>query len=112
MSFSESMRSHLSLPAVCPPMFMVSTPELVSAACLTGIIGGLPRHNVRTIVEFETWLKRINEVTSQRRATDPNARIAPLAVNLDSEMSSQDISGTAAFRISRSLYHRSICVTN
>ena len=61
MSLPPQIRSRLSLPAVCAPMFLVTTPELVREACLAGVIGGLPRQNARSIEEFEGWLAMITE---------------------------------------------------
>lgn len=56
--FAE-LRASLRLPAVAAPMFLVSGPELVIAACRSGIIGSFPAPNARTIDVFEEWLDRI-----------------------------------------------------
>jgi nitronate monooxygenase len=87
MTLPQHIRSRLSLPAVCAPMFLVTTPELVREACLAGVIGGLPRQNARSIEEFEAWLVMISEALKQRRDEQPDARLAPIAVNLASNMS-------------------------
>ena len=39
MSLPQPIKSRLTLPAVCAPMFLVTTPELVREACLAGVIG-------------------------------------------------------------------------
>jgi nitronate monooxygenase len=90
MSLPQQIRSSLSLPAVCAPMFLVTTPELVREACLAGVIGGLPRQNARSIEEFESWLAMISDALKRRRDEQPNAPLAPIAVNLASSMSPAD----------------------
>ena len=57
--FAE-MRATLRLPAVCAPMFLVSGPDLVMAACRAGIVGSFPAPNARNIDIFEEWLERIS----------------------------------------------------
>jgi nitronate monooxygenase len=54
-----AMRATMRLPVVCAPMFLVSDPEIVVAACRSGIIGSFPAPNARTIDVFEEWLDRI-----------------------------------------------------
>lgn len=57
--FAE-MRATLRIPAVCAPMFLVSGPDLVMAACRAGIVGSFPAPNARTIDIFEEWLAQIS----------------------------------------------------
>jgi len=90
MSLPEHIRSRLTLPAVCAPMFLVTTPELVREACLAGVVGALPRQNARSIEEFERWLAHIRGAIEEKRAADPAARLAPIAVNLASKMAPED----------------------
>ena len=65
MSMTESrsrfaaMRATMRLPVVCAPMFLVSGPEIVVAACRAGIVGSFPAPNARNIDIFEEWLDRI-----------------------------------------------------
>jgi len=87
VTLPQSIRSRLALPAVCAPMFLVTTPQLVREACLAGVIGGLPRQNARSIEEFESWLAMISDALKRRRDEQPDARLAPIAVNLASNMS-------------------------
>lgn len=54
------MRATLRIPAVCAPMFLVSGPDLVLAACRAGIVGSFPAPNARTIDIFEEWLAQIS----------------------------------------------------
>jgi len=54
-----AMRATMRLPVVCAPMFLVSGPEIVVAACRAGIVGSFPAPNARNIDIFEEWLDRI-----------------------------------------------------
>jgi nitronate monooxygenase len=61
------LRASLRLPVVAAPMFLVSGPDLVIAACRAGVIGSFPAPNARTIDDFEAWLDRISsELKSMR----------------------------------------------
>ena len=82
MALDKDLRDALVLPAVCAPMFLVSGPELVTAACRSGIIGALPRQNARTVDTFETWLRDIRADLDAFAEAEPGARVGPLAVNL------------------------------
>jgi len=53
------MRAKLRLPVVVAPMFLVSGPDLVTAACRSGVIGSFPAPNARSIGVFEEWLDQI-----------------------------------------------------
>lgn len=61
-------------------MFLVSGPELVIAACRSGIVGSFPSTNARTPEEFEDWLRRIDSAAAETHAA--GGRFAPHAVNL------------------------------
>jgi len=82
MALDERFRGRLTLPAVCAPMFLVSGPELVSAACGAGLIGALPRQNARNIEVFGDWLREIRTDLDHYAEQHPGARIGPIAVNL------------------------------
>jgi nitronate monooxygenase len=64
----------LRLPVVVAPMFLVSGPEMVVAACRAGVIGAFPTPNCRTVADVDDWMTRI---TMQLGPRD-----APWAVNL------------------------------
>jgi nitronate monooxygenase len=91
MSLDSKIRSTLTLPAICAPMFLVSGPALVREACKAGIIGALPRQNARDLETFESWLQHIFEALAIHRDANPRARIAPMAVNLPTRMSQSDL---------------------
>jgi len=82
MALDERLRQNLTLPAVCAPMFLVTGPELVAAACKSGLVGALPRQNARGIDVFESWLRDIRTELDTYAEEHPGARIGPLAVNL------------------------------
>lgn len=58
MTFPYKMR----LPVFCAPMFLVTGPELVVAACKAGIAGAFPTPNTRTSAELDSWM---GEITGQ-----------------------------------------------
>ncbi len=53
------IKAELALPAIAAPMFLVSGPDLVIAACRSGIIGSFPAPNARTLDILEEWMDRI-----------------------------------------------------
>ena len=96
MSLDAKIRSSLTLPAICAPMFLVTGPALVREACKAGVIGGLPRQNARTLEEFEAWLGEITRALAAHRDEQPNARIAPIAVNFPTRMPPDDLAANMA----------------
>lgn len=72
----------LRLPVVSAPMFLVSGPEMVLAACKAGIVGAFPNANARPIETLDAWMRTITEDLAAARAADPGAAIGPWAVNL------------------------------
>lgn len=90
MALEQSIRDRLTLPAVCAPMFLVSNPAMVREACLSGIMGALPRQNARSFEMFEGWLVDIRDALDRHKDANPSARIGPLAVNLATQMDAAD----------------------
>lgn len=82
MSLDPQLRVRLVLPAVCAPMFRVSSPALVREACKGGLVGALPRQNARDLETFDAWLGQIGEALKVHGEENPDARIGPVAVNL------------------------------
>ncbi len=64
----ELFAARLSLPLIAAPMFRVSGPELVIAACQAGVIGAFPTANCRSVDEFDQWLTRIGAALSPQHA--------------------------------------------
>ncbi len=81
MSLPDSLQNTLRLPIIGAPMFIVSGPELVIAQCKAGIVGSFPALNARPQEMLDEWLTRIRTELDEARAADPNAPIAPYAVN-------------------------------
>lgn len=75
-NFSEMIRG-LRLPIVVAPMFLVSGPRLVVAACRHGLIGSFPTAYPRTLEELERWFQEI-----ERGLVQLPAASAPYAANL------------------------------
>lgn len=71
--------SHLRLPIIGSPMFIVSNPQLVKAQCRAGIVGSFPALNARGEGALEAWLTDIQTDLAAARAAGGNP--APFAVN-------------------------------
>ncbi len=63
----------LRLPVFAAPMFLISGPELVLAACKAGIVGAFPTPNARPIAQLDAWMKQITEGLAQARDEQPAA---------------------------------------
>ena len=60
-----------SLPLIAAPMFLVSGPALVKAACRAGVIGSFPTANCRTVEELDALAGRHGD--DLKRAADETA---------------------------------------
>jgi nitronate monooxygenase len=74
MMMPASLSSRLKVPLIMAPMFQISCPEMVIAACKAGAIGSFPTINARGGEELDRWLGQI------RDALGPDD--APFAPNL------------------------------
>ena len=75
---------NLRLPVFAAPMFLISGPEMVLAACKAGIIGAFPTPNARPIETLDVWMKQITEGLAQlhdSREGQPDT-IGPWCANL------------------------------
>lgn len=59
MAIPAALQNGLTLPVIAAPMFLVSGPELVIAACKSGVIGTFPALNQRTTEGYSDWLDEI-----------------------------------------------------
>jgi len=59
MALPASLVGRLRLPVVAAPMFLVSGPTLVIAACRAGVLGTFPALNQRTTAGLGEWLDAI-----------------------------------------------------
>ena len=73
--------SHLRLPVVAAPLFIISNPDLVIAQCKAGIVGSLPALNARPESALAEWIERIQTELAAHDAAHPDAPSAPFAVN-------------------------------
>jgi nitronate monooxygenase len=73
-------RERLRVPAIAAPMTDVSGPELVAAACASGVMGTFPTHNAADTRELERWLDQIAGDVLVRTPTGRQA--APVGANL------------------------------
>ena len=81
MALPEFLKNNLRVPVVGSPLFLVSGPELVIAQCKAGIIGSFPALNARPAEVLDEWLTRINTELEEYKAANPDAVVAPYAVN-------------------------------
>jgi nitronate monooxygenase len=81
MPIPEILKDHLRLPVIGAPMFIVSTPRLVLAQCKAGIVGAFPALNARPESQLDEWLAQITEELAAHRRGNPQAKVAPFAVN-------------------------------
>ena len=59
MGLQANLSRGLQLPAISAPMFLVSGPEMVIAACRAGVIGSFPSPNARTPEILHQWMAQI-----------------------------------------------------
>ncbi len=81
MSLPETLQTPLTVPVVASPMFIASGPKLVAAQCQAGVIGSFPALNARPASQLGDWLDEITESNAAFAAANPDAVVAPFAVN-------------------------------
>ena len=81
MPIPNHIKDNLSIPVIGSPLFIISGPELVIAQCKAGIIGSFPALNARPQHVLEEWIVRIKTELAEYKAQNPDAKIAPFAVN-------------------------------
>lgn len=64
----SAMQARMRLPVISAPMFLVSGPDLVIAACKSGIMGSMPGPNARTIVDLREWFEAITSALGPKDA--------------------------------------------
>lgn len=81
MPIPNHIKDNLSIPVIGSPLFIISGPELVIAQCKAGIIGSFPALNARPQHVLEEWIVRIKTELAEYKAKNPDAKVAPFAVN-------------------------------
>jgi nitronate monooxygenase len=81
MPIPEILQGRLRLPVIGAPMFIVSTPRLVLAQCKAGIVGSFPALNARPAAQLDDWLAEITGELAAFARANPQAKVAPFAVN-------------------------------
>lgn len=81
MSLPDKLKDQLTIPVLCSPMFIISTPKMVIEQCKAGIVGSFPALNARPAEKLDEWLTEIEEALAAYKAEYPDAKIAPYAVN-------------------------------
>ncbi|MGE4239003.1 NAD(P)H-dependent flavin oxidoreductase [Ramlibacter sp.] len=91
MTLDARLRDRLVLPAFCAPMFLVSGPRLLVAACKAGIICGTNPANWRDVKSYEADMLAIRRELDEYQAANPGARIGPLATNINLRSSREEV---------------------
>ena len=77
----QAITRGMRLPLIAAPMFLVSGPDLVLAACRAGIAGAFPTPNARSIEILEGWLRQVVEGHARACEAAPG-KVGPWALNL------------------------------
>jgi nitronate monooxygenase len=72
----------LRLPVFAAPMFLVSGPELVIAACKAGVVGAFPTPNCRTTAMLDEWMAQITTSLAAAITQPSEHPVSPWALNL------------------------------
>ncbi|MEN9538841.1 MAG: hypothetical protein RLZZ126_1076 [Pseudomonadota bacterium] len=72
----------LRLPVVAAPMFLVSGPDWVLAACRAGIAGAFPTPNARPVSQLFQWMQHITEGLARARDALGGDLLGPWCANL------------------------------
>tara|TARA_B100001029_G_C15050623_1_gene450448 strand:+ start:1073 stop:2044 length:972 start_codon:yes stop_codon:yes gene_type:complete len=81
VAIHKHIKENISMPVIGAPLFLVSGPDLVIAQCKAGIIGAFPALNARPQHVLDEWLTRIKTELAEYKELNPDAKVAPFAVN-------------------------------
>ncbi len=81
MSTLPAPLDKLPFPVIGSPLFIISTPKLVIAQCIAGVVGAMPALNARPAELLEEWLQEITETLSAYNTANPGQPAAPFAIN-------------------------------
>ena len=68
-------------PVIGSPLFIISTPKLVIAQCIAGVVGSMPALNARPASQLDEWLAEITEALAAHNKAHPDRPAAPFAIN-------------------------------
>tara|TARA_R110002095_G_scaffold8004_2_gene13785 strand:- start:1978 stop:2895 length:918 start_codon:yes stop_codon:yes gene_type:complete len=93
----ECLKGKLKLPLIAAPMFLVSGPDLVVAACQEGIVGSFPTPNARTPAILDEWL---DDITSRMAdVSDAGPLAANLVVHPSNDRLEDDLALVAKYKV-------------
>ena len=81
MSKLPAALANLPFPVIGSPLFIISTPKLVIAQCIAGVVCSMPALNARPAEQLEEWLIEITEALAAYNLAHPDAPAAPYAIN-------------------------------
>ena len=81
MGIPTQLKDKLCMPVIGAPLFLVSGPDLVIALCKAGIVGSFPALNARPQHVLDEWITRIKSELKEYQDQNPDAKVAPFAVN-------------------------------
>ena len=81
MGIPNQLKDKLTMPVIGAPLFLVSGPDLVIAQCKAGIVGSFPALNARPQHVLDEWIVRIKTELAEYQEQNPDAKVAPFAVN-------------------------------
>jgi nitronate monooxygenase len=84
--FRDLCRERLTLPVIVAPMFLISGPEMMIAACRAGVIGCFPAANARTIEDLADWCRRIASNTGGAAPWSINLIVHPTYARFAEEL--------------------------
>ncbi len=97
MPLPECLQGKLKLPLIAAPMFLVSGPDLVVAACQEGIVGSFPTPNARTPAILDEWL---DDITSRMAdVSDAGPLAANLVVHPSNDRLEDDLALVAKYKV-------------
>ena len=84
---TKKLKRGVKLPVIMAPMFLISNPKMVLAACESGIIGTFPALNARTTEMLDMWLQEITD--GIQRIEEGGEEAAPWGINFISHRSNK-----------------------
>ena len=81
MGIPTQLKDKLCMPVIGAPLFLVSGPELEIAQSKARIVGSFPALNARPQHVLDEWITRIKSELKEYQDQNPDAKVAPFAVN-------------------------------